>query len=1547
MEKLRRVVWMVCLWAALGFDLPMQAAVQWVSSSDEGIASSDSFGSNVAMSGDWAVAGNSYRSSVDSFQGSAYVLKRTSGVWAVHSRLLPDAEHARFGTSVAIHGGRMAIMAVTAGSIRTVFVYRLTAGVWQLETKLAGLRGEGGTVVMTADRIVCGFTQMILPDQPVLSYRLINGDWTLEQQITPPVGLAPSSRFGASLALDGDVLLIGSPGRQLYAGDPANLPGQEGRVFEYRRVADSWQQTRTILPTTSRAQDQFGLGVKMAAGRAVVFGKRLATFQSQGSDAYIYDISGTGWTLRRTLGGDNSLRCDSSDDLALSANKLILLSKVSGTVIEFQVTSQPASTWASRSILAVVVPFYVPYPSCIALEGDAGLLGVSSFFHDGGLRYGRIYPLSGSPSSVVGTPVIPMATRPIGNVPAIDGNTAVVGFGYHYDSQEKRRGYAHIIERESGEWKVVKLLAGPEPLFGGDSNFGSCVAVSGRRVAITDSIGYSETWRGGHVYIYERGEDGWPDAPGITLGYDFLGDNDQFAGQMAFAGDYLAVSEYSGSEEEQLVRVYRISGGAAVEIGLLKRRVTGESAFGASLSIRGSMLAVSDEATTKSGSATVGEILLYRLSPTGVTRVNTLRSASVKPRISFGMGVQLGDGVLTTKYYTTSFSTWMESFKANGLGWAPVPDIPQPIFGTQFMGAGELCVNGRQMLLLTERDARLYSWSPSGWAFVRIVAAPGEVQPSFYKAALSGDKAVISGGYRNVVGFYSTREIVAAAHALTSHNATPDGGTLHVGELKVGVPREVSVIFQNRGSSALRLTGVTATPGAGSSFVSSAFVPVTLGALESTVVKLTLNPPAAGEYTLPLELMHDDSSLGRTTFTLHHLATVDPLLPSGVSAESPVLAELGQRVSMEGDISPLLETTYQWFKEGRALSGQTRFVFDLPSAKASDAGHYRILIRTPGTPDASRSFRLGVYQIQAEDKKARAYEAVSFTAKAWGPGVHIKWSLPESWAVSGSQTSTLTLRRADALPHFPFAISATVHLLDQSALATLATLSLLHPPELIVSGTRVTPVEGETLINVRDRDDVEQLPFTLTITGLPPGTYYDESAYAIGGYPTKAGRYRITINSRNADGAGRPVYHDLLVYDAERGAPFIYTAGTTFAALVALPPKDDPDPDALGWRGLLSIQTTQHGAFSGTLRLRELTRRFSGRVTVAEGDAARRTGQITLRGLRGYDRVLLMLEEVHDGGGETLTPSFTGVLRLEDDADGNLGEVPAAFTPLMLPTSREKTAFPGRYSMLMSADDTSDVSASPLGAGFASMNVSQAMVATGVGTFPHGIGFTFSSPVLRPVDFSQPILPWVACSTEGDISNGILEWGEVFDNPGPGSISSQVIFSRLPKSGSRLYSAGVRDRSMRVLAARYFLPKEVPLLYNTAFNSPSWRFAALENFNYPPLPLTEPVDTYFQLTPAARAVFEKPNKWGVKLDIYSPTGFFTGQMTVRQYLPGPVIVTRPRRLDFRGMIIPGLQIGQGQVLYQEWPDSTQDPPVTTRNAQIFSEILRLSVQDGR
>lgn len=268
----------------------------------------DWFGYSLALEGNTAVVGaprdHHVPGSVGSWgaHGSAYVFTRDGTTWTERAKLVAsDAWWGyRYGFSVAISGDRILVGAPkkdhTASEVGGAYVYGRAGTTWTEHAILLSNEPQrddhfGESVAIDGGTLVVGAMQDVLapgtkgsPGGEGSAHVFVETGtaWTHAALLTAST---PKSldRFGVSVALEGDTLLVGA--------DRSSGQGP-GKAFVFGRAGTVWTQLAELQPPVVSTGERFGGAVALSGPRAVVsaWGHKSPTAAGQ---AFIYERGAT------------------------------------------------------------------------------------------------------------------------------------------------------------------------------------------------------------------------------------------------------------------------------------------------------------------------------------------------------------------------------------------------------------------------------------------------------------------------------------------------------------------------------------------------------------------------------------------------------------------------------------------------------------------------------------------------------------------------------------------------------------------------------------------------------------------------------------------------------------------------------------------------------------------------------------------------------------------------------------------------------------------------------------------------------------------------------------------------------------------------------------------------------------------------------------------------------------------------------------------------------------------------------------------------------
>lgn len=502
-----------------------------------GAPTSRFFGTAVAISGNTAVIG-AHRSA-PAGPGLAYVFEREADAWVEKATLIghdttPDD---LFGASVAIDGDRIVVGSIWAhiggnGQQGAAYVFERSGRNWVQTSKLVADDGTGGAQFATAiaiggDRIIVG-----APYQSgggsVYSYTNTGGGWSPSGQLLPAAS-SSFSRFGMSLAVDGNRAIVGAP-----------LGGVGGSAHLFERVGDDWLGAFELQPTVPLVGVEFGSSVALLGDRAIV----AATNTDEGGALYVYDYTGTIWLEQTRITNPNGLDNDDfGNALALTAD-FVMASNRSAT--ELGGDNQGAVNaydmqlgWGAMTRLhSGTGATDQAFGSELAIDGDTAVVAVSGRASRRGYVVAYVYVREGVrwlQQGVLSAPEFPEWSA---LSVAIHQDTILVGVHSQDVGSNDAQGAVFVFNRENADWSYTTTLTATD----GDTgdHFGKSVAVRGDLAWVGAERDYTTVREQGSVYLFQSVEGNWaPKAKILAIAPE---PNARFGNRLAFDGQTLAIS---------------------------------------------------------------------------------------------------------------------------------------------------------------------------------------------------------------------------------------------------------------------------------------------------------------------------------------------------------------------------------------------------------------------------------------------------------------------------------------------------------------------------------------------------------------------------------------------------------------------------------------------------------------------------------------------------------------------------------------------------------------------------------------------------------------------------------------------------------------------------------------------------------------------------------------------------------------------------------------------------------------------------------------------
>lgn len=271
----------------------------------------DTFGGNVALSGDTAVVGvirdDDKIKGKDS--GSAYIFERSGINWRQQAKLTAiDASAGdSFGWSIGVAGDTVVLGAPydddKGKNSGSVYVFSRQGDSWSQQAKITAEDGTEGdlfgiSLAISGDTLLVGADlneEKGLKAGAAYVFTRSAGSWTQQAKLTANDGAA-GDIFGVRVALEEDTALISA------RRDDDNLMGVDsGSAYIFTRVGNTWSQQVKLKAPDGAQDDRFGRSVALSGDNALI-GAMFQDEQGENSgSAYLFSRSGDTWIFKAQL----------------------------------------------------------------------------------------------------------------------------------------------------------------------------------------------------------------------------------------------------------------------------------------------------------------------------------------------------------------------------------------------------------------------------------------------------------------------------------------------------------------------------------------------------------------------------------------------------------------------------------------------------------------------------------------------------------------------------------------------------------------------------------------------------------------------------------------------------------------------------------------------------------------------------------------------------------------------------------------------------------------------------------------------------------------------------------------------------------------------------------------------------------------------------------------------------------------------------------------------------------------------------------------------
>ena len=269
----------------------------------------EAFGQALGYTGTDLIIGSPENSNINGTNaGLVYLYNRSISSWSFDSTLLATNRLIQplFGSSVAIRGDLAVIGAkgkeTDSGA---AYVYERQSGGWSQVAELVASDGEAGDLFGASVGIAENYVVVGAPgddndggaDVGAVYIFLRGSDgWSEQARLLPSAGATQDS-FGVAVAIDGELIAVGSP------NDDHNQGTDAGSVYLYTPNGSTWQEQAFLVVPDGGTGDRFGYSLALENTTLVIGAPGAYNDDVNGWSGltYVFENTGNNWAEEARL----------------------------------------------------------------------------------------------------------------------------------------------------------------------------------------------------------------------------------------------------------------------------------------------------------------------------------------------------------------------------------------------------------------------------------------------------------------------------------------------------------------------------------------------------------------------------------------------------------------------------------------------------------------------------------------------------------------------------------------------------------------------------------------------------------------------------------------------------------------------------------------------------------------------------------------------------------------------------------------------------------------------------------------------------------------------------------------------------------------------------------------------------------------------------------------------------------------------------------------------------------------------------------------------
>jgi hypothetical protein len=326
-------------------------------------------------------------------------------------------------------------------------------------------------------------------------FRELNGNWIEEAKLLPTDPSA-TGRFGRSVAIEGNRVVVGAPGAD-------GLATGSGAAYVFKRTGAfplaAWTQQAKLVASDGATAQEFGACLSLSNGTLAV-GAPGYTGAAPTPTVYVFVNSGSSWPEQQKIptpwGG-----IAFASSVSIDTDSLVVGAPGVAPFGAAYVFTRATGVWSQQAILTAPLASAANFAFRVALHGETALVSAPSYGHDPNTDHsGAVFAFLRTGTSWGGATLIesavPTASDEMGTSLALDGARVFAGA----PPGSSGWGRAYVFEHVGTTWPQQGQLKAKFPTQ--NAQFGTALGVSGDNILVGCADGAGNQGSSGTALVF-------------------------------------------------------------------------------------------------------------------------------------------------------------------------------------------------------------------------------------------------------------------------------------------------------------------------------------------------------------------------------------------------------------------------------------------------------------------------------------------------------------------------------------------------------------------------------------------------------------------------------------------------------------------------------------------------------------------------------------------------------------------------------------------------------------------------------------------------------------------------------------------------------------------------------------------------------------------------------------------------------------------------------------------------------------------------------------